>query len=84
MKKTIKFNDFLEFIAENEPFVETLKEFSGMSKTEVKAILLTHGKNPANPEIEVIVEQRQDTQVGFFVTTNYQIFIDGASRGNPW
>ncbi len=83
MKKTIKFNDFLRFIAENENFVETLKEFSGMTHAEIKGLLITHGMNPENPDIDVVIDQRQDTAVGFFVTTNYQIFVDGASRGNP-
>jgi ribonuclease HI len=83
MKKTIKFNEFLEFIADNESFSETLREFSGMTRQEIKGLLLTYGRNPKNPDIDVIIDQRQDTAVGFFVTTNYQIFVDGASRGNP-
>lgn len=83
MKKTIKFNDFLEFIVENESFKKTLEEFSGMSKAEIKAILLKHGSSKDNPDIEVIIDERQETQVGLFLPSGYHIYIDGASRGNP-
>lgn len=83
MKKTIKFNEFLEFIANTESFKETLLEYSGMSRDEIKAILLTYGKNPENPDVEVVIDERKDTVVGLFAPTNFIIHIDGASKGNP-
>ncbi len=83
MKQMIKFNDFLEFIAEHENFDETLSEYSGMTKEQIKAILLTHGKNQNNPDIEVIIDERKDDEQGMFLPTGYTVYIDGASRGNP-
>lgn len=83
MKKTIKFNEFLEFIAEHEGFIETLDEFSGMTREQVKEILLKYGKNPENPDIEIIVEERKEKHKGLFLPTGYTVYIDGASRGNP-
>jgi len=83
MKKTIKFNDFFDFMAEHESFNETLIEFSGMKREQVKDILLKYGKNPQNPDIEVIIEERTEEDKGLFLPTGYSIYIDGASRGNP-
>lgn len=83
MKKTVKFNEFLEYIATHEDFVATLAEYNGMTKDQIKEILLTHGKNPSDPEIELIIDERRSGQTGAFLPTNYFIYIDGASRGNP-
>ena len=83
MKKTIKFNELLEFIAEHENFAETLSEFTGMNKEGIRDLLLKHGKNLENPDIEVIIDERMGEQAETSLPTGYTIYVDGASRGNP-
>jgi ribonuclease HI len=83
MKKTIKFNEFLEFIAKHENFPETLSEFSGMKKEDIRDLLLKHAMNKDNPDIEVIIDERAGDQTKLQQPSGYAIYIDGASRGNP-